>query len=281
MREKKLQKVIFQCMCLIIILMALLPILYIACHSLKRQEFIRIAYLGEGFKPWEHLFIQPFRISLEQYSNVFLKTPKFLYLFWNSLWITLPIVVGQMFVGLLAAYAFAKLKYRGSEKIFYMNMIMMLMPFQVTLVPHYIVLSRLKLIDHYGSLILSGIFSCFSVFFLKQFIEGIDETYLEEARLLGASEWRILWSVILPMCKPVVVSSSTLLFLDYWNMVDQPIHFLSQSERYPLSIYLAKIIDKNIGIGFACSMLYMLLPILVTLYAQEDLTTSMRLGSLK
>ena len=263
-------------------ILAVLPIIYVFAHSLTPANLIQSAYgtLKQSQSAKDRVYLAPFVISLEQYSKVFLETPKFLYLFWNACFLVVPIVAGQTVVGIMAAYGMSQLKFKGSDFLFFTNILMMLMPFQVTLVPQYIVLSRLGMIKHASSIILPGIFGSFATFFLKQFMDGIHVSYLEEARLLGASEWKILWLIVVPICKPIITSVCILLFLDQWNMVDQPIHFLEAS-KYPLSVFLSKIVSQNIGIGFAGSMLYMALPLMLTFYGQEELTNSMRLGSLK
>ncbi len=264
----------------ILALVAVFPIVYVLSHSLKSEELIAYIYSNEGIGVWDKVFIKPFCIHLGQYYRTFFRTPEFLHLFWNSVIVTTTIVVFQGAIALLAAYGFSKLKFPGVDILFYIYIVIMLMPFQVTLVPNYLVLHKLKLLDSYAALILPGIFNTFGVFFLKQFMEGIDYVFIEEARLSGASELQIIRYIMLPICKPVIVSVAVLLFIDYWNMIEQPIVFISSIDKYPLSVYLSVITDKNIAIGFACSVLYMVLPILLILYAENDLTSQLKLKNL-
>ena len=263
-----------------ILLIMLFPIFYIGSHSLKPERLITSIYT-QGGNALEKVWIQPFSICVEQYYRILFRSPYYLHLFWNTVLIVGGIVVGQMVVGILAAYGFSKHKFKGSETLFFVYIIMMLMPFQVTLVPSYIVLKKMALLDQMGSLILPGIFSSFGIFFIKQFMEGIDEAFLEEARLLGASELRILVDIMLPMCKPIIVSAMILIFIDYWSMVEQPVIFMSSPEKMPLSVYLSNLAAGNIHIGFACSVLYMILPILFVLYGQDDLSDGLKITSLK
>ena len=193
----------------------------------------------------------------------------------------LPIVLLQTSLAILAAFGFSKLKFWGSETLFFVYIIMMLMPFQVTLVPNYIVVSQLNLIDHYASLILPGAFGTFSVFFLKQFMEGIDQSFIEEAQLQGANDCQLLSYIMVPMCKPIIVSAMVLVFIDNWSMVEQPLIFIKSPEKMPLSVYLAHLASSNISIGFACSVLYMVLPLFLMLYAQDDLSDGLKISSLK
>lgn len=278
----KWSKKCFSYLCIILLIgIVLLPLIYLIDHSLKGQQLINTIYSDEKVDIWKKAWLVPFYINLDQYYEVLFRTPKFLYMFWNSVLVVVPIVVGQIAVAFLAAYGFSKLKFPGSETLFFIYIVIMLMPFQVTLVPNYIMLSKLKMLDTKWALILPGIFNTFSVFFLKQFMEGIDKSFLEEARLLGANELQILRYIILPMCKPIIVSVVIFVFIDYWSMVEQPVIFLKTTEKYPLSVYLGTITEAKRGIGFASSVFYMILPVGLAIYAQSDLSEGLRITNLK
>ncbi len=260
--------------------MMLFPLLYMVLHALKDETLITYVY-SHDVTIWEKVFVKPLCFNPNQFYRILFRTPQYLYLFWNTVIIVVPIVMGQLLIGILAAYGFSKLKFWGSETLFFIYIIMMLMPFQVTLVPNYIVMSKIKLLNHYGSLILPGIFGTFGIFFLKQYMEGIHESFIEEARLLGANELQIVTYIITPLCKPVITSAAVLIFIDHWSMVEQPLVFIRDIEKLPLSVYLGNLAESNINIGFACSVLYMILPLLLVLYAQNDLSDSLKLTSLK
>ena len=261
-------------------LVAVFPVVYMLSHSLKSEELIAYIYSNEGISIWNKVFIKPFCIDLGQYYRIFFRTPEFLYLFWNSVLVTSTIVVFQVVMAILAAYGFSKIKFPGSDLLFFIYIVIMLMPFQVTLVPNYLVLHKLRLLDSYASLILPGIFNTFGVFFLKQFMESIDLVFIEEARLSGASELQVIRYIMVPICKPVIVSVAVLLFIDYWNMIEQPLVFITSIDKYPLSVYLSVITSNNMAIGFACSVLYMILPIFLMLYVENDLTSQLKLKRL-
>lgn len=275
------RKVIAQLLVSLLIAMVLFPIIYMIGHSLKGQELISLLYGEAPSSIWHKIIIKPFYLNLDQYYGVLFRTPKLLYMFWNSVWIVIPVIVGQAIVAFFAAYGFSKMKFPGSKTLFFIYIVLMLMPFQVTLVPNYIMLNKLGLLDTKLGIILPGIFSTFSVFFLKQFIEGIDNSFLEEGRLLGANDVQILRYIILPMCKPIMMSVIVFVFMDYWSMVEQPIIFLKTPEKYPLSVYLGTITSSKIGIGFASSVFYMILPVGLALYAQNDLSDGLRITNLK
>ena len=250
-------------------------------HSLKGEAIISYLYSSEDISIWKKIFPKPGYINFDQYYRILFRTPQFLNLFWNSCLIVIPIVILQTLISILAAYGFSKEKFPGSNVLFFIYIIMMIMPFQVTLVPNYIMLAKLKLLDHYLSLILPGIFGTFGVFYLKQFMEGIDKVFIEEASLIGANKLQILFYIIVPMCKPIITSVMVLLFIDYWSMIEQPLIFISSIEKYPLSVYLSNIANSNIGIGFGCSVLYMILPILLVVYSQNDLSDGLKISTLK
>lgn len=280
--KQQMSRNLLRLLIVFLVMIALIPMLFVIVHSLKGEEFI-LNLFGEDSRAsvWQRLFIRPFYVNLDQFYQVLFRTPQFIKLFWNALGITVPIVAGQIVLGTLAAYGFSKMKFPGSEKLFFIYVVMMLMPFQVTIVPNYLVLNKFGLIDHYGALILPGIFGTFSTFFLKQFMEGIDQSFIEEAELMGAGELQIIWHLIIPMCKPIIVSTAMMVFINYWSMVEEPITFITNKNKYPLSVYLGTIASENINIGFACSVLYMLLPLLVVIYGQEDLISGFRITSLK
>jgi multiple sugar transport system permease protein len=133
--------------------------------------------------------IIPDNFNLMQYYNAFLRTPSFLVMFLNSIILTVPIVIGQLLVSMPAAYAFAKLNFPFKDKIFFIYIVIMLMPYQVTLVPNFIVLRFLGLIGTRASVILPGIFSTFGVFLMTQFIKSIPNEQCEAAQVDGASQF--------------------------------------------------------------------------------------------
>lgn len=276
-----IKKVILWIVTVVLVLSMLLPIVYVVHHSLKGEALIVSAYSKGTYSACQKMIIKPFYMNLDAYYEALFKTPKLLYMFWNTIFVVAPIVLGQVLVAFFAAYGFSKLKFPGSEGLFFIYIVIMLMPFQVTLVPNYIMLNKLKLLDTKWALILPGVFNTFSVFFLKQFMDGIDPSFLEEARLLGASEWQILRYVMIPMSKPIIMSVIVFVFIDYWSMVEQPIVFMKSEAHYPLSAYLGTINESKIGISFASSVIYMILPICLVLYAKEDLLDGFKMTPLK
>lgn len=223
----------------------------------------------------------PDQVTIKQYYTVLVKRIQFLLMFWNSVKLVVPIIAGQIMVASMAAYAFAKLNFTGREKLFFVYIIIMLMPFQVTLVPNYIVADRLGLIGSYLSIIFPGIFSTFGVFLLRQFMHYIPDAYSESAKVDGASHFSIFTRIILPMSKTGIAALAILVFIDNWNMVEQPLIFLRDANKQPLSIFLSNVNEGERGIAFAASVTYMAPMLLVFLYGENYLVEGIQMSGLK
>lgn len=223
----------------------------------------------------------PEQVTIEQYKTLMFMSPTYLLKFWNSIILVVPIVIGQMLVACLAAYSFSRYRRKRREILFFSYIILMLMPFQVTLVPNYIVAEKLGILDSIWAIILPGVFSTFSVFLLAKYMRQIPFSYIEAAKLDGASEWQIFTRIAIPMCKSALYAMSILLFIDYWNMVEQPLVLLTSVDKQPLSVFLSQVNEAEIGIAFAASALYMIPPILIFLYGEEYLVEGISRSGIK
>ncbi|MDE6016304.1 MAG: carbohydrate ABC transporter permease [Acetatifactor sp.] len=213
----------------------------------------------------------PDMVSFSQYITVLFKSPEYLLKFWNSVILAGPIVVFQLTVAALAAYGFARYSGKIRSIIFFSYVILMLMPYQVTLVPNYLVAEWLKLLDSYWAIWLPGIFSPFAVYLLTKFMKRIPYSVIEAAQIDGAGEWQIFRRICLPLCKGALCSAAILVFIDYWNMVEQPLILLSDAETHPLSVFLSKINAGDVGLAFAVATIYMVPSLLIFLYGEEYL----------
>lgn len=213
----------------------------------------------------------PDMVSFNQYITVLFKSPEYLLKFWNSVILVGPIVFFQLWVASLASYGFARYRGRIREIIFFSYIILMLMPYQVTLVPNYLVSNWLDILDTNWAIWLPGIFSPFAVFLLTKFMRRIPEATIEAAMIDGAGEWQIYRKICMPLCKGAICSAAILVFIDYWNMVEQPLILLSDAEMHPLSVFLSKINSGEIGLAFAVATIYMVPSLLIFLYGEEYL----------
>lgn len=210
-------------------------------------------------------------VSFSQYVTVLFKSPDYLLKFWNSVILVGPIVVFQLLVASLASYGFARYSGRIREIIFFLYIILMLMPYQVTLVPNYLVSDWLNILDTNWAIWLPGIFSPFAVFLLTKFMKRIPESCIEAAKIDGAGEWKIYSKICMPLCKGAIYSAAILVFIDYWNMVEQPLILLTNTDKHPLSVFLSKINSGEIGLAFAVATIYMVPSLLIFLYGEEYL----------
>ena len=213
----------------------------------------------------------PDKVSFSQYFTVLLKSPDFLYKFWNSVILVAPIVLAQLMVASVAAYGFTRWRGKVRDTIFFAYVILMLMPYQVTLVPNYLVSDFLGLLNTRWAIILPGSFAPFSVFLLTKSMRRIPVSLIESAKLDGAGEWHIFWNICLPQCRSALYSIAILVFIDYWNMVEQPLILLPDASQQPLSVYLSQINAGEIGIAFAAAVVYMVPGLLMFLHGEAYL----------
>ena len=227
---------------------------------------------GKSFiKDTINLKFIPDKVSFSQYFTVLLKSPDFLYKFWNSVILVAPIVLAQLAVASVAAYGFTRWRGKIRDTIFFAYVILMLMPYQVTLVPNYLVSDFLGLLNTRWAIILPGAFAPFSVFLLTKSMRRIPASLIESAKLDGAGEWHIFWNICLPQCRSALYSIAILVFIDYWNMVEQPLILLPDASQQPLSVYLSQINAGEIGIAFAAAVIYMVPGLLMFLHGEAYL----------
>ncbi|MBR5992655.1 MAG: carbohydrate ABC transporter permease [Lachnospiraceae bacterium] len=280
-RRQLVQAAIFTIVAAVFAIIFLTPIILTITNSFMSQTEINANY-GAVFARSEkggkvfisdvvHLKFLPDMVSFKQYITVLLKSPEYLFKFWNSVILVAPIVVFQLAVALFASYGFTRAKGKLKEIIFFSYIILMLMPYQVTLVPNYLVSKWLSLIDTRWAIWLPGIASPFAVYLLTKFMRRIPTSYIEAAQIDGAGEWQIFRKICVPLCKGCLYSVAILVFIDYWNMVEQPLILLSDEEMHPLSVFLSQINSGETGLAFAVATIYMIPGLLVFLYGEDYL----------
>ena len=213
----------------------------------------------------------PNKVSFDQYTSVLFKSPDYLFKFWNSVIYTVPIMIFQLVIALLASYGFMRLKGRLKEILFFVYIIICLMPYQVTLVPNFLVSKWLNIIDTRWAIWLPGMFSPSAVYLLTKYMKRIPTSIIEAAKVDGSGEWKIFLKICLPLCKGAIYSVAILIFIDFWNMVEQPLILLADEYLHPLSIFLSKINSGEIGLAFAVACVYMVPSLLIFLYGEDYL----------
>lgn len=146
-------------------------------------------------------------------------------MFWNSIGQSVAQVAGNLLVGAPAAWAISRLRFRGRSMVRGLYIVLMLLPFQVTMVPSYLVLRQFGLLDTPWAIILPGIFSTFPVFIMERGFDTIPREVLESASIDGANQWQRFWRIGIPLGIPGLISALTLGFLDAWNAIEQPMTF--------------------------------------------------------
>lgn len=179
------------------------------------------------------------------------------------------IVVLCSFVGLffnaMAGYAFAKYKFKGRDKLFYLVLATMMIPGQVTMIPVYLILNQMGLTNTMAGVVLPGLVGAFSIFLFRQFMSTIPDELLEAARLDGASEFRVFMQLILPISKPIMAVQGILTFIAGWNSFLWPLIIANDESLYTLSVGLS-LLKGQYGGNFALQMAgstFMVVPIVI------------------
>jgi multiple sugar transport system permease protein len=219
--------------------------------------------------------------TLRSYVELLLDTPRFFVVFWNSCKQVFPSLLGQLIIGVPAAWSFAKFDFKGKKAIFTLYIILMIMPFQVTMVSTYLVLDKLHLLDSHFSIILPAAFSTFPVFIMVKFFKAIPKSLFEAASIDGAGEWRIFCNIGIPMGRGGIISAMILGFLELWNAIEQPLNYIKTASRWPLTLYLPNISGAKAGISLVGSVIMLLPALLLFLYGQKYLEQGIMVSGIK
>jgi len=219
--------------------------------------------------------------TLSSLVEILLDAPQFFTMFWNSAKITIFILLGQLMVGVGAAWGFAKYDFPFKKIVFTIYIVLMMMPFQVTMLSNYLVLDKLNMIDTHPAIILPAMFSTFPVFIMYNFFCGIPDSIIESAKIDGAGAAAIFVHIGLPLGSAGIISAMVLGFLEYWNLIEQPLAFLKTKALWPLSLYLPNISLDNAGMAFAASIVTLLPAILVFFSGQDYLEQGIVASAMK
>ena len=270
-------------MLLIPALFTVLPIVLLLTGSVMDQYELK-GYLnsiftdGLEFISWK---LMPDYPTFENYGRLLFVSPQFFVLFWNSIKMTAWILSGQLLVGVPAAWAFAVYKVRGSRFLFAFYVVLMLLPFQVTMLSSYLMLDKLSLLNTQSAVILPAVFSTFPVFLCYGGFRSIPAQLYEAARIDGAGEEFIFFKIGLPLGKNGILSALVLGFLEYWNMVEQPMAFLEEKALWPLSLYLPEITWARAGYAFCASIITLIPAVFVFVMGQDYLEQGIIYSGLK
>ncbi|MCX4339549.1 MAG: carbohydrate ABC transporter permease [Lachnospiraceae bacterium] len=247
--------------------------------SLEMKAYLFPAFGGgEGFIQWK---LMPDYPTFEHFGRLLFQTPSFFVLFWNSVKLVACILIGQMIVGVPAAWAFAAYQVRGSRALFALYVVLMLLPFQVTMLSSYLVLDRLSLMNTHAAIILPAVFSTFPIFLAYGGFRALPPQLFEAARIDGAGELRIFVTIGLPLGKSGILSALVLGFLEYWNLMEQPLAFLEDKALWPLSLYLPEISWLQAGFALCASLITLIPAAFVFVLGQDYLEQGIIYSGLK
>lgn len=264
----------------IAIIAVMLPILLTILYSFETPSILIEWITDSGHKStWHAIKIAPTCFSLEQYFMLLVEDRGFIRQFLNSIFYALTITAIQVSTGALAAYALCFLKIRHKSAIYAVYVLMLIMPFQSIMVPNYILFRNMGILDSPYAIILSLCYYPFSLFLLRQFFSRIPKTTIEAAHIDGASPVQIFFLMAIPMSKSAVIAAAILTFSDAYNMLEQPLLYLTNQRHYPLS--LAILHYKGSGIEYGAAVLYLLPIVLLYLYFSEDVRMGIQFSGLK
>lgn len=223
---------------------------------------------GDGYVKW---YIFPLYPVTEHFRKLLFETPEFYRLFWNSITMTVCILAGHLMIGMPSAWAFAYFRFKGRRILFGIYTVLLLLPFQVMLLPQYLIVTRLGIYNTRASVILPMMFSVYPVFLMYQCFAEIDREILESAKLDGAGEWQIFFRIGIPLGKGGIQSAIVLGFLECWNLVEQPMAFLEEQSLWPLSLYLPHLGISQAGYAFAISVVILIPALIVYMLGQDAL----------
>ncbi len=270
---------------MLLAVLMLIPIVVTMLYSFFSPAEIKAYMQTRGSydeSAWMDVKLSPRMFSLSQYYEILIRDTSILRMFVNSVFYTVMILLGQAVVVPMLAYALSRFEFRGRDAIFFGILMLMLLPFQVTMVPNVLTLRQMGLLNTVWAVILPMWFSPFYVFLLRQFMVGLPNELLEAAQMDGAGTIRGYIHIVLPVCRPVIGAAVALSFADCWNLVEQPMTYLSQqTELQPLSVMFNQLVSESTGIEFAGAAIYILPALFVYLYFLKDILTGIQLTELK
>lgn len=269
---------------IVLALLAVYPVIFLSAGSLmgadELEDCLRAVVSGaEGYASFPVLPKYP---TLQHFAEVLLDSPEFFVMFWNSILITFGVLGGQFVVGTMAAWGFARYEFPCKRGIFLLYIVLMLLPFQVLMLSDYLLLDRLRLLDSLWAVILPGMFSTFPVFIMYRFFAEIPDSLIESARLDGAREWQLFWYIALPMGSSGIIAALVLGFLEYWSLIEQPLTFIKDKSRLPLSVFLPDLtMTGKAGFLYAVSVVTFLPAIMVFMGGRDYLEQGIMAGAVK
>ena len=284
-RLKGVRLKILQGLFLLPALVMLLPMIQTFLYSFASMAEMKAFMKTRGSYDeslWMDAHLIPNMVSLGQYHQILITDNTVLLLFVNSAMYAALILLGQAIFIPPLAFGLSRFRFPGRNGLFFGIILLMLLPFQVTMVPNVLTLRGLGLIETIWAVVLPMWFAPFYIFLIRQFMVGLPNELIEAAEMDGAGTWSTFLRVILPVCRPILGAAAALSFAESWNLVEQPLTYLStRQDLQPLSTMFNQLARENTGFEFAGAALYILPALFVYLFFQEDILSGIQLTELK
>ena len=254
-------------------LMIVVPLYWMIVTAFKTQTAI-FTYPIEWF---------PKEITLQNFTDLFARFP-FGKVLVNSAIVSVSYSIISIVTCSMAAFAFAKIPFRGSEALLKVYLATLMIPFQSTLIPLFMLFNSAGLSNTYGSVIIPSLFRVFGIFLLVQHMRTIPDDYIDAARIDGASYFTILWKVILPLSLPIIAGYAVITFMDAWNDYLWPLVMLTKPEMMTVPVALGMVngqFERNFGVQMAGSLISIIPVVLIYLAAQSKMKDGITLGGIK
>lgn len=271
--NRRIGKVIIYIFLVILALIMLIPFVWMITASLKlNKDIFVIPYEWLGFEPrWQN------------YIDIWTKIPLAKYAL-NTVKLTLIVTLLQILTSSFAAYAFAKLQFKGRNLLFLAYIATIAVPWQVYMVPQFIFMRKLGLADTHLAIIILQAFSAFGVFLMRQFYEGIPDSLCEAARIDGMSEYKIYAKIMLPLSKPALSTLVIFTFVNTWNDFLGPLIYLTTDSKKTLQIGIKMFISQysaEYGLIMAASVLSLIPVLIVFMALQKYFVAGITTGAVK
>lgn len=269
----KLKKILLYVFLLISGLMTLIPFIWMLSAS----------FMHDGHASVYPPRFLPDKFTLVQYIRLFSRLNVGRY-FFNSLLLAVSITFISLFLNSMAGYAFAKYRFKGKNLLFNLLLSSMIIPSQVTMLPLFLMLKTMGLINTYLAIIIPGLANIFGIFLIRQYALSIPDSLIEAARIDGASDFQIYWRIILPLCLPILTTLAIFTFMTIWNDFLWPLIALTDNSMYTLPVALANLMQEHVRnpeLMMAGSVITIIPVIIVFLSLQKYYISGIMLGGVK
>jgi len=246
----------------VVVFLLLMPIVFAISNSFKTMQ--------EAFNTVFQVI--PLHPTLENYRHVFDKLP-FVKITLNTFLIASTVTIFKTITGLLAAYAFVYFRFKGKGFLYFIMLSTLFIPFTVTMIPNYLLISKIGLRDRIWGVALPQLADVLGIFLLRQAMRGIPLALIEAARMENIRHMKIMRDIVIPLVRPSIISTGIIFFINSWNEYVWPVLILKSKENYTLSLALQMYISAEGGteftIAMAVSVLTMLIPLVLYIIFQR------------